>query len=334
MEPNTALRVATRLWREPQPHSGAALASQLGVTRAAVHKAVEVLRERGFTIPGTAGEGYTLSHVPDLLLAACVLPRVADGALGWGGWEHHHSLESTNTAAGQLARAGAPHGTVVVAESQTAGRGRRGRSFVSPPSTGIYLSVVLRPAIHPAHAFRLTVCGALAVVDACLKVGLTAHVKWPNDVYAQGKKLCGILAEMHADMERIHHAVLGIGVNVNTPLAAFPPEVASLASSVAVLLGRPVDRVEFCARLLEALTTWYNAALTDFPAVVAAARARSMTLGRPVAVLDGEQRYEGLAEDLDDDGALLVVTPDGTRRVVSGDVEPLDGVGGPSRAGR
>ncbi len=327
--PSTAQQVAAHLMRTGKTASGAALASQLGVSRAAIHKAVEVLRAQGFGIHAVAGEGYTLGSVPDVLLAEVVVPRLAPESLGHGGWDHHAVLESTNTRAAELARAGAVHGTVVVAESQTAGRGRRGRSFVSPPGTGIYLSVVLRPAIHPSQAFRLTVCGALAVVDACLKEGLAARVKWPNDVYAHGKKLCGVLAEMHADMERIHHAILGIGVNVNTPVAAFGPEVASLASSVAVLLGRPVDRVAFCANLLAALTTWYNAALRDFPAVVAAARTHSMTLGTQVAVLDGERRYEGFAEDLDEDGALLVVTPDGTRRVVAGDVEPVGGaVGG------
>ncbi|MEW5854865.1 MAG: biotin--[acetyl-CoA-carboxylase] ligase [Myxococcota bacterium] len=319
---NTALKLAGMLFRG-DTLSGERLAEVLGVSRAAVHKAVEGLRKKGFDIQGSAGSGYRLNAQPDLLVAEVMLPRLPEGCLGHGGWVHLPTTDSTNTRAAELARGGAAHGTVVVAETQTAGRGRRGRAFVSPPGAGLYLSVVLRPPLSPRDGFRLTLCGAHAVVDACEALGIPARLKWPNDVLVRGRKLCGVLTEMSADMERIHQAIVGIGVNVNTQAAEFPPEVAAIATSARVELGHVVDRPAFCASLLTALSAWYARALDDFPALVQRARERSDTLGRRVKVRDGHDEIAGEALDLDDDGALVLRTGKGVTRVVSGDVEPV-----------
>jgi BirA family biotin operon repressor/biotin-[acetyl-CoA-carboxylase] ligase len=301
--------------------SGQILAKRLGVSRAAVHKAVQTLRHGGFDVKGTAGAGYTLCAVPDLLCEEAVVPALPADTFGCAGWVHHASTESTNGLAAQLARQGAPHGTVVVAEHQTGGRGRRGRSFVSPPGTGIYMSVVLRPTLGPQEAYRLTLCGAHAVLDCCRALGLPALLKWPNDVTVGNRKLCGVLTELSADAERIHQAVLGVGVNVRTRRDAFPAELRSLVTSVEDEAGRTVDRVLFCQELLKALTRWYAVTLTDFPRVVARAREVSATLGRTVKVHDAAHPWFGTAEGLDDDGALVLKTADGARRVVAGDVE-------------
>ncbi|MBI5497811.1 MAG: biotin--[acetyl-CoA-carboxylase] ligase [Deltaproteobacteria bacterium] len=333
MPQRTSLGVA-RVLHDGAVHSGAEIARALGVSRAAVHKSVEALRRAGFTIRAAAGEGYALQAPPDRLVEEAVVPALPAGAFGTAGWEHHDVLDSTNTRAAALAREGAPHGTVVVAEEQTAGRGRRGRTFVSPPGTGVYLSVVLRPPLRPTQATRLTFCGALAVMDAARAHGVETRMKWPNDVFAGERKLAGILTELSADMDRIHQAIVGIGVNVNTPARAFPRDVRALATSVREAAGHAVDRPGVVAALLASLTAWYTMALTDFPGVLREVRARTLTLGRNVRVVDGTQVLEGVAEDLDDDGALWVGTEAGRVRVVAGDVELAGGAGGGSARAR
>jgi len=318
--PSTAAQVSALLQATPSL-GGEALAERIQVSRAAIHKAVETLRKKGFVIQATAGSGYTLDSVPDLLCEEAVVPLLAPQTLGSAQWVHLQEVESTNTHAAALAREGAPHGTVVVAEGQTAGRGRRGRAFVSPSGTGIYLSAILRPQLAPRHAYRLTMCGAHAVLEVVQELGIPAGLKWPNDVLADGQKVCGILTELSADAERIHQAIVGIGLNVNARREDFPPPLQALATSLALLKKERVDRVQVCAMLLKRLTAWYDLTLRDWPAVVQHARKHSLTLGRHVRVRDGQEELLGRATDLDDEGALILDTAAGQSRVVAGDVE-------------
>lgn len=219
--------------REGAHVSGAQLARELGVTRNSVWKAVNALRREGYHIDATTNRGYALSHEDDLLSASGIrrfLP--ADAPLFP---TVRKCLDSTNAEALRRAVDGAPEGTVIVAEEQTAGRGRRGRSFFSPAGTGIYLSILVRPALPAERAHLLTCSAAVAVaeaIEAC--AGVDASIKWVNDVYCRGKKVAGILTEGSFDLEGgvLQHAVVGIGVNVRPPHAGFPAEIAERAGAV------------------------------------------------------------------------------------------------------
>lgn len=219
--------------REGAHVSGAQLARELGVTRNSVWKAVNALRREGYHIDATTNRGYALSHEDDLLSASGIrrfLP--ADAPLFPA---VRKSLDSTNAEALRRAVDGAPEGTVIVAEEQTAGRGRRGRSFFSPAGTGIYLSILVRPALAAERAHLLTCSAAVAVaeaIEAC--AGVDASIKWVNDVYCRGKKVAGILTEGSFDLEGgvLQHAVVGIGVNVRPPHAGFPAEIAERVGAV------------------------------------------------------------------------------------------------------
>jgi len=230
----------------------------------------------------------------------------------------HAEIGSTNDTALMLAERGAPEGTVVGADLQTAGRGRRGRSWASPPGAGLYVSVVLRPDARTVPL--VTIAAGVAVADAIGEaIGLAAVLKWPNDVYLGGRKVAGILAEAGSSHAGVHHIVLGVGVNVGR--ASYPPEVAARATSLEHEVGRPVDRGLVLGCCLAALGARYREAGSDPPHVLAAWRryAESM-LRRPVTCHVGGGTVSGIAAGIDDQGALLVRAGADTVRVVSGEV--------------
>ena len=217
----TVDRILTMLRREPVV-SGAALSSALGVSRAAVWKHVEALRADGYRIEARRARGYTLTGNPDRLLPAEITQHLTTTRFGRR-LETFETIDSTNIRAGQLAREGAPEGTLVVAERQTHGRGRLGRSWVSPARVNLYASFVLRPQLAPADAPQLALAAAVAVARALapLAPGRVA-IKWPNDCLLDGRKVAGILTEMDAEVDRVRAVVLGIGVNLNATTRAFP----------------------------------------------------------------------------------------------------------------
>lgn len=224
---------------------------------------------------------------------------------------------STNDDAKQLARAGAPEGTVVVAERQTAGRGRRGRSWITPPGTALTFSVVLRPDIAPTQVPLLVFLAAAAVRQAAEEVleeaaggapGPDVLIKWPNDVVVENRKLCGILVETNADRDQVHWCIVGIGVNVNQQADEFPPDLRQQATSLRQLAGGPVDKDALLSRILSGLASLYETALNDrFAGLLAEVRRWSATLGRSVRVYEADGSWwDGIAEEIRDDGALLV----------------------------
>jgi BirA family biotin operon repressor/biotin-[acetyl-CoA-carboxylase] ligase len=305
--------------------SGEQLSSRLGVTRAQVWKHVEALRALGYRIEGEPGGGYRLDGAPDRLFPEEVQPRLHTK---WLAREYHwlETTDSTNRVASELARGGAPHGAVVVAEGQTAGRGRLGRAFFSPPHLNLYTSIVLRPALDTARAPTTILAAAVAVADAvAAEVGDQAavEIKWPNDVLLGALKTAGILMEMGAEATRVRFLVLGIGVNLNVARASFPPEFRALATSVSAHCGRRVDRVGFAARLYDTLEAVLDRhAEAGFEAVRPGFEARFRMRGRRIRVIDvGGAALDGSAVGVDADGALVVERSDGTReRVVAGDV--------------
>ncbi len=244
------------------------------------------------------------------------------------------TIDSTNTSAAKLAREGAAEGTIVIADAQTGGRGRLGRSWISPPGVNLYLSVILRPRKPPSAAPQLSLLASVAVSEAIARqTQLVPSIKWPNDVLVSGKKVCGILTEMQANGSQLRSVIVGIGVNINAPLASFPEELQDTASSLFLMRGEPIDRAAFTVRLLTHLEKLYVLWLEEgFPAVGAAWEGyASELLGKPITVTAPEGRISGTVRGIDRDGALLVesVSPEGpssrVRRVLTGEVTVVEG---------
>jgi BirA family biotin operon repressor/biotin-[acetyl-CoA-carboxylase] ligase len=311
-----------------RPCSGETLSARQGVSRSQIWKDVEALRGRGYVIEATPGGGYHLAGVPDRLypeeIGAHLVTRWLARDLRW-----FDSIDSTNRLALELAREGAGHGTTVVAEAQTAGRGRLGRSFYSPPHANLYTSIVLRPDLTTAQAPTWILASAVAVaeaVDQTLGGGGDVEIKWPNDVLLGGLKTSGILMELGAEATRVSFLVLGIGVNLNVDRETFPDEFRAHATSLASHLGRRIDRIRFAARLYNALEEVLDTcAERGFEAVRPRFEGRFRMKGRPVRVLEpGGTTLEGVAAGIDPDGALRVRRPDGQEtRLVAGDVTIL-----------
>lgn len=322
-----------------QPCSGEELSKDLGVSRAQVWKHVESLRARGYEIVGAPGGGYALVALPDRLYAE----ELQEGlGTSWLGRVIHHleTTDSTNRVAGELARDGAVHGTAVVAEHQSAGRGRLGRSFFSPAHQNLYVSFVLRPALPITQAATVILGAGLAVAQ-CVAESLDAPdrvaIKWPNDVQVDGLKVSGILMEMSAEATRIGHLVLGIGVNLNVPPESFPEDFRGRATSLRAAAGHRIDRVDFTRRLfftLEAVLDRH--AVGGFEALRGEFDGFYRMRGTPISVadLDGSERI-GRAGGIGADGALELHREDGRlERVVAGDVtlRPHDGTAATERA--
>jgi BirA family biotin operon repressor/biotin-[acetyl-CoA-carboxylase] ligase len=305
--------------------SGAALSDKLGLSRTAVWKHVEQLRRLGYRIDAQPSRGYRLIEVPDRLTSLEVSPLLNTRELGRT-LHAFATIGSTNAEAHALAREGAFHGEVVIAEQQTEGRGRRGRTWVSPAGSNLYFSAILRPELPPARAPELTLLAAVALAETLREAGAaTASIKWPNDLQIGGKKVAGILTELSADVERVHFIVLGIGVNLNVDPRTFPPEVAAIATSLMAERGQHVPRALFTAALFTKLEAWLDVWLEEgFAPIRAAWKQLSSTLGQEVLVRGEAKELRGLAEDLDETGALLLRLEDGRlERVLAGDVEEL-----------
>lgn len=309
-----------RLLGEGRWCSGEEVAAELGVTRAAVWKAVERLRAQGWEIEAEAGRGYLLVRAPDLLLPSVIRRPSAPLRLR-GEIVHREVVDSTSRLAIDLARAGAPEGTAVVAERQTAGRGRLGRTWESPARLNLYLSVVLRPELPPAEVPRIALVAAIAVAEAIEQTSaLEPSIKWPNDVLLGGRKTAGILTELEAEAEQVRFVVLGIGVNLNATREDFPPELRDKATSLALEAGQPVDRAAFASALLARLDVDYDELLVrGFGGLRGRYEARHALAGRRVTVA-GARGVEGTVRGIDEEGALLLETDRGVERVFSGEV--------------
>jgi BirA family biotin operon repressor/biotin-[acetyl-CoA-carboxylase] ligase len=301
--------------------SGAKIARQVGVSRSAVWRWVETLRGLGVRIKGHPKTGYQLERVPDILVPQLVRDRLE--ATPFGRRIHHFfKTDSTNNAALALAAAGEPHGALVLAEEQTSGRGRLGRAWHSEKTTGLYFSILLRPALAPQQAPLLTLAAGLAARDAIAAVtSLEADLKWPNDLLVGGKKVGGILTEMQAETQRIHYVVVGIGLNVNH--AKLPAEL-SAATSLRLAAGREVSRAELLVHLLAAFDRYYNRLLREgaAPLISRFSEVSSYASGKRVLVTGFNEKMSGVTAGLDPTGCLLVKRDaDGqTVPVLAGDV--------------
>ena len=311
--------------------SGEEMAEQLGVSRTAVWKHIQELRNEGYQIESQPRSGYVLKEAPDSLNASEIGHGLQTELIGQKDRIHtFRQVDSTNNVAKKLIRKmEADHerskldGLVVAAESQTGGRGRLERSFFSPAGKGIWFSLVLCPPFAPQEAPKCTLLAAVAVTEAMYELGLQPGIKWPNDIVYEGRKLVGILTEASCDIDRIKHIIIGIGINANIKAEEFPEDLREKAVSMEILKGKPVPRVQFFQSVLRKLEHWYKIAVQEgFGPVFEAWRRYSVTLGQEVRVIgvrDGEE-FTGLAVDIDDYGALLVETGSGVKTVMAGDV--------------
>ncbi|MGE5114131.1 MAG: biotin--[acetyl-CoA-carboxylase] ligase [Acidobacteriaceae bacterium] len=302
--------------------SGTKIAEEIGTSRSEVWRLIQQLRELGVEIAGHPATGYRLETVPDLLLPD-ILEPVVRGTMFAGHLHHFFRVGSTNAAGMQAAAQGEAEGAVFLAEEQTAGRGRGGHSWESQASVGVCASIVLRPALAPADALLLSLIAGLAVSSAIAAVtSIQPDLRWPNDVLLNGRKFCGILTELNAEVTRVRYAVVGIGINVNQQ--SFSAELQPIATSLRLETGREWSRVDVAAALLKSLDREYRALLEDprraRESVYQRFEERSSYARRREVHVEEDGGYDGITEGLDERGFLLVRTSQGLRTVLSGGV--------------
>ena len=301
--------------------SGQELCNRFGVSRTAVWKAINQLKEAGYEIEAQQNKGYRLMAAPDLMTEAEIKSLMHTD---WVAKEvlYFDTIVSTNTKAQELAEKGYPSGTLVVADKQESGKGRRGRSWVSPSGTGIFMTLMIKPDINPNNASMLTLVAALAVAKAITSVtGEEAMIKWPNDIVVNGKKVCGILTEMNAQFDYINHIVVGIGINVHNE--SFPEEISQMASSLMIEAGgKRFHRAQIIADTMSYFEQYYDTFLKtqDLSALVREYDELLVNRNKSVRVLDPKEPFDGKAMGITPKGELIVDTWESRKLVSSGEV--------------
>lgn len=301
--------------------SGQELCNRFGVSRTAVWKAINQLKEAGYEIEAQQNKGYRLMAAPDLMTEAEIKSLMHTD---WVAKEvlYFDTIDSTNTKAQELAEKGYPSGTLVVADKQESGKGRRGRSWVSPSGTGIFMTLMIKPDINPNNASMLTLVAALAVAKAITSVtGEEAMIKWPNDIVVNGKKVCGILTEMNAQFAYINHIVVGIGINVHNE--SFPEEISQMASSLMIEAGgKRFHRAQIIAETMSYFEQYYDTFLKtqDLSALVREYDELLVNRNKSVRVLDPKEPFDGKAMGITPKGELIVDTWESRKLVSSGEV--------------
>jgi len=301
--------------------SGEEISQKLSISRAAVWKHINELRRLGYKIEAVSHLGYRLKSSADKLFDFEIKRGLKTTVIGQKIF-YKEIVSSTMDEAFQLALQGEKEGTVICAEKQTKGRGRMGRVWESPKSKGIYLSVILRPSLAPSDIARLTLLAGVAVCEAINEVAdVNAQIKWPNDVLIKGKKVAGILTELNAEMERVRFCIIGLGVNVNTPLGS----VFKNATSLRIETQKKCSRVQLTQEILKKLDAWYIVLKKEgFSPIINRWKALSSTLGRNIHLKDQNNDVEGKAVDLDEYGGLMIKTKSGVVvKRMSGDVIEL-----------
>ena len=335
----TDAKILSALRENPDGVSGAELAEQLKISRAAVWARIEELRRVGFDISASPHLGYRIVGEPDALLADDLVARTSRPCIDHFGKKLTGKMPvpllvgrdirvfeqttSTNDVIEKLARDGVKEGVVVFAESQTKGRGRLGRKWISPAHKGLWFSILLRPDLRPQETTQLTVASATALRRAIQsETGLKPEIKWPNDILIGGKKVAGILTELSAELDKVRYVILGIGIDVNLDAGEFPAELKKTATSLKIETGETISRAELATAILRELDLDYSRICSGkFAAVADEWEKNCATIGRNVTVQIGERKIRGRAESLDDDGALLLRTEHGhLERITGGDV--------------
>lgn len=296
--------------------SGETLATNLGISRAAVWKHINILKRDGYSIGTAPGRGYKLLEMKDKLLPGEIENSIHNNIIGKQ-IIYFDSIDSTNNyakkKAGQLR-----DGTVVLAEEQISGRGRRGKEWISPKGTGIWMSLILKPDIPPREGIKMTQIAAVAVCESIRKLtGLDALIKWPNDIVLNGKKICGILTEMAGELNEISYVVIGIGINAN--IEHFPEGIGSKATSLFIEGGKKVDRKKLLVDILGNFEIIYNNYILhlNLNDILPMIKTYSAVLGKNIRIIQDKSEKMGRAVDINDDGLLLVEMEDGNRELIS-----------------
>lgn len=302
--------------------SGEAISKKLGVTRAAIWKYVNQIRDDGYGIESVSNKGYRLISSPDILTLEEIEPYLKTNFIGRN-IIHFDSIESTNSVAKKLGDSSMASGNIVVAEEQTNGRGRLGRSWISPKYKGIWMSIILKPELNPVDAVNLTQTAAAAVVKATEELGIKTLVKWPNDIVINNKKVCGILTEMNAELTRINYVVVGIGINVNVDDLEFPEDIKDTATSLKAYTNSLINRQELTAKILNHFEELYTKFIdeNDIETSINICRENSAVIGKDILVITREKSIEAHVLDIDNSGRLLVEYADKRQEhIISGEV--------------
>ena len=301
--------------------SGQSICNTLGVSRTAVWKYINQLKEDGYVIDALQNKGYHISEYPD------VMTEVELGSLfenEFIGSEIHFydQIDSTNNEARKIAENGAQHGTLVITECQNGGRGRRGKTWISPSGSGIWMSIILRPEMEPYNASMLTLIAALAATSAIRKCcGTECYIKWPNDIVLNGKKICGILTEMSAEPDAVNYVVIGIGINVNT--TEFDEEIKAVASSLFAETGQKIKRSMLVAAFATEFEKYYDIFIQtqDMSHLVEEYNSMLINAGKEVTITDSKGAFSGIAIGTDNKGQLIVTCEDGSvKNIIAGEV--------------
>ena len=314
--------ILSQLLKSEQYISGEQISRELGVSRTAVWKHINELRQRGYQIESSSKKGYRLIEAADVLDESQII-RDRNGLLG-SKIVHFYEIDSTNNYAKKLANEGCPDGTIVIAERQSLGRGRLGREWCSYNSDGIWFSCILRPNIEPESMQVITLAASVAVVEAIEDtLGIVCGIKWPNDIILSGKKLGGILTELSAEPGHVNHIVLGIGINVNQPKDSFTGELEQKAISLRMETGGRVSRALVFNNILRHLDNTYNQLLNGQNEVILDDwRKYSVTLGSHIKLSFRGEEYTGIANNIANDGRLIVKCSDGhVREVTAGEIQ-------------
>lgn len=309
--------------------SGENLSKELGVTRAAIWKHINGLKEEGYEIESVSKKGYRIISSPDKLNENEINEILETNYIGKK-IIHYDTIDSTNKVAKNLAYNGAETGTVIISEEQTLGRGRLGRNWSSPKGKTISMSIILKPNIPTVIAPKATILGAAAVYCGLEDMGIHTQIKWPNDIILNGKKVCGILTEMSGEMDKLNYIVMGIGINVNSEEEDFDDEIKIKATSLKIEEGREVNRKQVVAKTLYYLEKYYEKFKVngDIQDAVEICKKHSIIMNKEVRIISCGIEKLGKVIDMDNDGELLVEYDNGEKeKVISGEVS-IRGING------
>lgn len=303
--------------------SGQQLAEESGCSRTAIWKHIEELRGDGFSIESKRKKGYRLIGRSDLLTENDILLGLETKKLGRN-VIYFDSVDSTQKVAHKLAQEQAPEGTLVIAEEQVTGRGRMARPWHSPKGTGIWMSLLLKPALPPQKAPQFTLIAAVAVVQAIHDVsGIQVEIKWPNDLLLHGRKLTGILTELQADSEQIHSLIIGIGMNINQQKEDFPDDLSSIATSLSIEKGELISRAAIVQRVMYHLERYYDIYMKKgFAPIKLLWESYAISIGKNITARTLNGTLTGVASGITDEGVLLLEDSEGTiHPIYSADIE-------------
>jgi BirA family biotin operon repressor/biotin-[acetyl-CoA-carboxylase] ligase len=303
--------------------SGEDLSHRLHVSRTAIWKHIEELRKEGYSIEAVRKQGYRIVSIPDSLHASTILPHLKTEWLGQT-LSVYEEVESTQYIAHRLAREGAATGTVVIADHQSAGKGRMGRKWHSPPGTGVWMSIILRPDVPLSSTPQLTLLSSVAVLRGILKAtSVEVGIKWPNDVMIGRRKVAGILTELSAEADRVNYVIIGVGINVNQTEEDYPPELREIATSLCIEKGEPIQRNQLIVHILKEWEELYEMYMKHgFLPIKTLWEAYAVSIGKTIVARTLHGHYEGLAKGITEEGVLLLEDAEGmVHKIYSADIE-------------